>query len=112
MFEKEENFFNDLFENIEKEQNEENYKKNLYVLKEDLKLKENEYLDSDLIGLKVLVHDEEKGNISDIRNSGNNKFLVIKNLNKEIFVPYQDEFIKEVNIKENYIIIEPIKGMF
>ena len=42
MFEKEENFFNDLFENIEKEQNEENYKKNLYVLKEDLNEKNNE----------------------------------------------------------------------
>ena len=84
----------------------------VYVKKDDLKLDDNEYLDSDLIQLNVYVDGEVVGTVSDIRDSGHNKFLVIKTNDKDVFVPMQEEFIKEVNLKEKKIIIEPIKGMF
>ena len=84
----------------------------VYVLKEDLKLDNGEYLDTDLIGLKVLVNDLDKGVITNVRDSGHNKFLVITNDSKDTFIPYNKEFIKEINLNEKYIVIEPIKGMF
>lgn len=84
----------------------------VYIKKEDLELKDNEYLDSDYFDLDVIVDGNKIGNVIDIRDSGNNKLLVIKTGDKEVFVPLQKEFIKEVNLENNYIIITPIKGMF
>ena len=84
----------------------------VYVLKKDLKLNNGEYLDSDLINLNVIVDNKEVGIITNVRDSGNNKFLVIKTDNKEVFVPYQKEFVKEINLDNKTIIIEPIEGMF
>ena len=49
-----------------------------------------------------------RNTITDIINSYDN----IKTGKKLAFVPYQDEFVKEINLKDNYVIIEPIKGMF
>ncbi len=84
----------------------------IYVKKEDLKLEAGEFLESDLLGLKVLVDGKEKGIVTDIRDSGHNKFLVITHLEKEIFIPYQLEFIADVNLEKKEITITPIKGMF
>lgn len=84
----------------------------VYIKKEDLNLDDNEYLDTDLIDLDVYVKDAKVGTITEVRDSGNNKFIVVKTEEKEVFVPLQDEFIKEVNLNDKYIVIEPIKGMF
>lgn len=84
----------------------------VYIKKEDLKLEEGEYLETDLIGLTVIVEDTSKGTVSDIRDSGHNKFLVIQTEEKEVFIPYQKEFISKVDFKNQVIIITPIKGMF
>lgn len=84
----------------------------VYIRKEDLKLDDGEYLDSDLINLIVIVDNEEKGIITDIRDSGHNKFLVIKTDSKEIFIPYQKEFIGNIDFINKKIEIKPIKGMF
>ena len=84
----------------------------VYIKKEDLKLEDGEYLDSDLINLTVVVENSEKGIIVDIRDSGNNKFLVIKTNNKEVFIPYQKEFIGDIDFENKKIEIKPIKGMF
>lgn len=84
----------------------------VYVRKEDLKLDDNEYLLSDLIDLAVYVDDNKVGVITDVRDSGNNKFIVVKTEEKEVFVPLQDEFIKKVDLNKKIVIIEPIKGMF
>ncbi len=84
----------------------------VYVKKEDLNLNEDEYLETDLINLDVYVDNNKVGIITEVRNSGNNKFLVIKTEEKEVFVPLQDEFIKKVDLTKKIVIIEPIKGMF
>lgn len=84
----------------------------VYVRKEDLKLDDNDYLLSDLIDLDVYVDDNKVGVITDVRDSGNNKFVVVKTEEKEVFVPLQDEFIKKVDLNKKIVIIEPIKGMF
>lgn len=84
----------------------------VYVKKDDLKLEAGEFLESDLLGLTVLVDGKEKGIVTDIRDSGHNKFLVITYLEKEIFIPYQKEFITSVDLEKKALTITPIKGMF
>jgi len=85
----------------------------VYVDKNDLNLSENEYLDSDLIGLTVIVDGTNKGTIEDIRISGSsNKILEINSDSKIVLVPYQKEFIKEINLDNKTITLLPIKGMF
>lgn len=84
----------------------------VYIKKEDLKLEDGEYLETDLIKLKVIVDGDEKGIVTDIRESGHNKFLVIKTSEKDVFIPYQKEFISSVDFTKNIIEITPIKGMF
>jgi len=84
----------------------------VYIKKEDLHLETGEYLETDLIDLTVIVDNNEKGKITDIRDSGHNKFLVIKTETKEVFIPYQKEFIGNIDLTNKKIEIKPIKGMF
>lgn len=84
----------------------------VYIKKEDLKLEEGEYLETDLIGLTVMVEDINKGTVSDIRDSGHNKYLVIQTEKKEVFIPYQKEFIAKIDFENQAITVTPIKGMF
>lgn len=84
----------------------------VYVKKGDIKLDSDEYLDSDLIGLDVVVDGNISGVVKDITNTGNNKLLVISNDSKNVYIPYQKAFIKEIDLENNKIVIEPIEGMF
>ena len=83
----------------------------VYVLREDLNLENDEYLDSDYIDLNVLIDGNIIGKVEDVRDTGNNKLLVIRT-DKEVLIPLQKEFVKEVNLNDKYVVIEPIKGMF
>lgn len=84
----------------------------VYIRKEDLKLNSDEFLESDLIGLNVIVDNNLSGTVTDIRDTGNNKILVIDYNDKNVFVPYQKEFIDSVDLNKKQIVIKPIKGMF
>lgn len=84
----------------------------VYVKKEDLQLENDEYLESDYIGLTVIVDGIDKGKIIEIRDSGHNKFFVIAKDNKQVFVPYQKEFIKSIDLDKKQVVVIPIKGMF
>lgn len=84
----------------------------VYIKKEDLKLKDDEYLESDMIGLNVYVDGKLVGKVKDIYDSGNNKVMTIHVDNKDVYIPYQKEFISNVDIKNKKIVVTPIKGMF
>ncbi|MBE6147544.1 MAG: 16S rRNA processing protein RimM [Firmicutes bacterium] len=85
----------------------------VYIKKEDLHLENGELLESDYIGLDVYVDDCLKGVIEEIRESGgNNKFFVVRTEKGNVFVPFQNEFIKNVDISKKRIDIKPITGMF
>lgn len=84
----------------------------VYIKKEDLKLGENEYLETDLIGLSVMVNGIKKGIVEDIGDAGHNKLLIIKSNEKTVYIPYQKEFISNVDFNSGTITITPIKGMF
>lgn len=85
----------------------------VYIDRKDLVLDDNQILDSDLISLKVIVDGNEIGYISDVRNvSYNNKLLEINFNNKTYLIPYQKEFVSEIDLANKKIVITPIKGMF
>ena len=68
------------------------------------------FIDQDLIGMKVIVNNEEKGYIKEIRKiSSQKKLFVVEYKEKVVLVPY--EFLKEVNIKDKKIVLESIEGL-
>lgn len=85
---------------------------NVYIKKSDLNLDNGEYLDSDLIGLDVIVDGLVKGRVTDIINLNGNKLIAIDSFSNKVYVPYQKEFISIIDFTNKKIVITPIKGMF
>mgnify|MGYP003289379008 CR=1 FL=1 len=72
---------------------------NIYIERKDLKLNEDEYLLSDLIGYKVFDENKELGVVLDYEKTTNNVLLKIKG-NKTFYIPLYSNFIKNIE-KEN-----------
>lgn len=87
--------------------------KTIYVDKETLdELEEDNFYFDDLIGLIAYTDNLEKiGEVTDILDVPQGAILIINNGKKEVLVPFVDEFIKEVLLDENKIIITPIEGL-
>ena len=83
----------------------------VYVNREDLNLKKDEYLDSDLIGLTVLVNEKKVGTVKKIEKYPKNKLILVENEQKEFLIPYVSDIIEEININEHYMSIKEIKGL-
>lgn len=86
--------------------------KPVYINKEDLILKKGEYLDEDLIGMKVLVNDVCYGVVAKIEKDRFQDKIVVNNEGKEYLVPYVCDIIKDINLNEKIITFEDIKGLF
>ena len=78
----------------------------VYINKEDLKLSNDEYLDSDLIGLDVYIENDLKGKVLDINYLTKDKKLLVVN-NK--LVPF--ELIKKIDFNCRKIEIEKVDGL-
>ena len=88
--------------------------KEIYALKDDSLLNKNEFYYSDLTGLKVIDEDNnELGKVTSIEEFPAQITLKIqKNSAKShFFVPFNDFFVKEVNIKDGFIKIHLIDGL-
>lgn len=86
----------------------------IYVSKNDLhELDDDEFYYDDLIGL--MAFDDEGtiiGSVTDINDVPQGAILVITKENgKRALVPFVDEFIKDVDLKDGKIIIKPIEGL-
>jgi len=79
---------------------------NVYIDKDDLKLDNNEYLDSDLIGMSIYVNNVLKGKVNSINYINNNKKLLVVN-NK--LIPL--ELIKKIDFDNSKIVIEEVVGL-
>ncbi|MBQ8218973.1 MAG: 16S rRNA processing protein RimM [Bacilli bacterium] len=84
----------------------------VFINKEDLTLNENEYLDEDIIGLKVIVDNLEKGIVKRIDKHNKNEVLVIKNNNKDYLIPYNFDIIENINLEKKEMIVKNIIGLF
>lgn len=81
---------------------------NIYINKDDYKF--NGYLDEDLIGLEVYDKYNYKGKVIEILKTNKNDLLVIDGIKRHM-VPNIDEFVKEVDLDNNKIYIEYIRGL-
>jgi len=80
------------------------YKGNkIYIKREDLKLFENEYLLSDLIGFEVYDEDKLLGVVIDYEMTPSNVLLKVKG-DKTFYLPKIDSYIKEVIFNNKKII--------
>ena len=80
------------------------------------KLKKEEYHLLELINLEVKIVQNKKsviiGKVIDLENENNN--LLIVQLNKDqrnVYIPFVKEIVPVIDIKNNYLIITPPKGL-
>lgn len=78
-------------------------------------LDEEEYYYHQIIGCKVITNDgEELGIVKEILSTGANDVWVLKSPlegKKDILIPYIEQVVKKVDVKEKEIIIEVIEGL-
>jgi 16S rRNA processing protein RimM len=75
-------------------------------------LAKGQYYQFQVIGLKVrTVQGEHLGKITRILPTGSNDNYVVKGAQGEVLIPAIEDVVKEINLKEGYMLIEPIEGL-
>lgn len=83
---------------------------NAYINREEYKF--DGYLYEDIIGLDVIIDNEKYGVVDTFLFSTAHPIIVIKDKdNNKHFVPYIDEYVKEINLEKHEILIEVIDGL-
>lgn len=87
-------------------------KKSVYIKKEDLNLQESEYLLEELLDCDVTEKNKTIGQIKEIVYNKANILLKVKSTEgKTFYIPYNDVFIKNVNIAKKSVEGENIQGL-
>lgn len=86
--------------------------KNVYINKEDIELKQNEYLDEQLVGLDVMYKNMLMGTIGDIERYDKISLIKINGKDRYYLIPYNFNLIDNIDIKNNKIYIKDIDGLF
>ena len=78
-----------------------------------IELEEGEYFIADLLGLNVVTEvNEQLGKLEDIFNTGSNDIYVVKTEEgKQLLLPAISEVVKEINLKENKIVVHLLEGL-
>ena len=82
----------------------------VYINKDDLQLKENEYLLEDLIGMKIVSEEEVLGVVSDIIDTKGHKLLYVT-FAKNYYIPYNSYYIKQVDVRKKEIMAKNIRDL-
>ena len=83
--------------------------KNVYVSRDSLNLKKNDYLLNDLIGLDVVFNDTVYGVVKDYSNDLNP--LLCVEYEKNYYIPINDKYIKSVDFDNKRILVDDIEGL-
>ena len=86
--------------------------KNVYINKEDIELKQDEYLDEQLIGLDVMYKNMLMGTIGDIERYDKISLIKINGKDRYYLIPYNFNLVDNIDIKNNKIYIKDIDGLF
>ncbi len=78
---------------------------NLFVKRSDLDLASDDYLMEDLIGMKVLIEEENFGIVKDY-NRGQNSLLHISYQDKIYYIPLKGDYIESVNLEKKEILVK------
>ena len=89
-------------------------KKVLVNSKQRPKLEEGEFHLLDLLGLKVKFQPEkgEIGKIINLINAGNDLLEIELNSGKKVLIPFVNQIVPTINLKEGWAIISPPPGLF
>lgn len=79
----------------------------VYINKDDLELKVEEYLDEDLIGLDAIYQNNCIGTIKTIENNNGYKLFVIN----DKYVPYNKNFIDNIDLNNKKIKLKNLEGI-
>lgn len=80
---------------------------NIYADKKYIKIPDDEYMVSDLIGMQVFSSDgQEIGKLLDVENYGAGDILVIEQYKREYMVPFIKDIVLKVNLAANIIIVD------
>ncbi len=89
--------------------------KNLDVYARELSnddLEEGEYFNSQLVGLTIINQHEEKiGKVQEVVENPGSNLLRVKFEEKKYLIPFNERFIKDVDLAEQVIYIEEIGGL-
>jgi len=85
---------------------------NVYIDKSDLNLDSNEYLDSDLTNIDVIVDDQIVGRVKQIERYEKNNLIIVNNGVKDFLIPFVHDIILNVDLKKRIITVKNIKGLF
>lgn len=84
----------------------------IYIEKGLLSKEEGEFFWYELMDLKVyLITGEYIGKICEIIETGSNDVYVVKKKEREYLIPAIEEVIREVDIKNNMMVIDPLEGL-
>lgn len=89
--------------------------KYIYAYKSDIPLKKNHYFIEDLKGCEIFDFESGKkyGVLKDVWNSGaSDIYTVVDDDKKEYYLPIIPGTIKEIDVKDNRIVVCPLKGVF
>lgn len=82
----------------------------VYINRSDLGLKEDQYVLDDLLGLKIISGNDEYGVVEDIFDNKNQILLSIK-FEKHYYIPYNSNYIKEVDLNNKIIYVNQVKDL-
>ena len=85
----------------------------LFLDRKDMEeLPEGEYYQNDLIGFSVFTDAGlDLGIVKDIMPTGSHDLIVVKKGKTEHIIPAIKDVLREVNLKERKLIIEPLEGL-
>ena len=84
----------------------------VFISRDDLILKDNEYLDEDIIGLNVIVDGKVMGVVKRIEKHNRNEILVFKSVDKNYLIPYNFDIIENVDLEKKEMSVKNIQGLF
>lgn len=82
----------------------------VFIDRENLNLKNDEYLLADLYNLDIICNNKNYGKVSEIINNGAYDILVI-DYDKKYMIPLIDEYVLKVDTKEKTITCKDIEGL-
>ena len=86
----------------------------LYIDEQNIRtLEDDEYMIADLVGLEAYTIDGTTlGKITDVLQYTANDIYVVKSEDgKEYLIPATKEFVPEISLEQNKIIVNPVKGL-
>lgn len=85
--------------------------KNIFTTREELNLGRNEYIDSDLVGMAVMVNGEQVGVVSNYLKDKYQDKIIVNRGENEYLVPFVCDIIESIDVEKRIISIRDIKGL-